>query len=169
MVEEARAGGARIEERLEAGAAAERKLPPVLIIGAPASSALASEEIFGPILPVVPYADLPEALAWIIDRPKPLALYCFSNDRTAIASVINGTSSGGVTLNGTLLHVAQADLPFGGVGASGMGAYHGRDGFLQLSHARSVLGLGRFNMSERIAAPYGKLTRLATRLFLGRK
>jgi coniferyl-aldehyde dehydrogenase len=83
--------------------------------------------------------------------------------------VLQRTSSGGVTLNGTMLHVAQEDLPFGGVGASGTGAYHGRDGFMRLSHARAVLKLGRFNMSERIAAPYGKLTRLATRVLLGKR
>jgi coniferyl-aldehyde dehydrogenase len=168
MIEEAREGGARIVARSDAGAAAERKIPPVLVIGAPDASTLMREEIFGPILPIVPYDDLPQAIASINARPKPLALYCFSTDRAAIESVLRRTSSGGVTLNGTMLHVAQEDLPFGGVGASGTGAYHGRDGFMRLSHARAVLKLGRFNMSERIAAPYGKLTRLATRLLLGK-
>jgi len=168
MLEEARDGGARILQESDARMAAERKFPPAAVIGAPETSALMREEIFGPILPIVGYDDLKETVARINARPKPLALYCFSTDRTAIASVIDGTSSGGCMVNGTLLHVAQEDLPFGGVGASGMGAYHGRDGFLRLSHARAVLKLGRFNMSDRIAAPYGKLARLATRVLLGK-
>lgn len=168
MIEEARDGGATITQRSDDRAARERKLPPAVVIGAPNSSALMREEIFGPILPIVPYDDLAQAIVSINARPKPLALYCFSTDRTAIESVLERTSSGGVTLNGTLLHVAQADLPFGGVGASGTGAYHGRDGFERLSHARAVLKLGRLNMSERIAAPYGKLTQLATRWLLGK-
>jgi len=169
MIEEARGSGARIVERSDVGAAAERKIPPVVVIDAPGASALMREEIFGPILPIVPYDDLQQAIVSINARPKPLALYCFSTDPAAIDSVLQRTSSGGVTLNGTLVHVAQEDLPFGGVGASGTGAYHGRDGFMRLSHARAVLKLGRLNMSERIAAPYGKLTQLAARLLLGKR
>jgi coniferyl-aldehyde dehydrogenase len=168
MIEEARDGGARIVARSDAGAAAERKIPPVVVIGAPDAAALMREEIFGPILPIVPYDDLQQAIEWINARPKPLALYCFSTNPAAIESVLQRTSSGGITLNATMLHVAQEDLPFGGVGASGTGAYHGRDGFIRLSHARAVLKFGRFKMSERIAAPYGKLTKLATRFLIGK-
>jgi len=168
MLDEARAGGARVLQDGDAAAAAQRKLPPTVVIGAAESAALMREEIFGPILPIVPYEDLAQAIAWINARPKPLALYCFSTNRRSIARVIDGTSSGGFMRNGTLLHVAQEDLPFGGVGASGMGAYHGRDGFLRLTHPRAVLELGRLNLSDRIAAPYGALTRFATRVLLGK-
>ncbi|GGF47905.1 aldehyde dehydrogenase [Aliidongia dinghuensis] len=167
MIEEARAGGARVIQHGDGAAAAERKLAPTLLIGAPDDSAAMREEIFGPILPIVPYRDLGQAIAWINDRPKPLALYCFSYDAATIEGVLDRTRSGGVTVNGTLLHVAQEDLPFGGVGDSGTGAYHGREGFVRLSHARAVLTLSRLNLSDRIAAPYGRLTALATRLLLG--
>jgi coniferyl-aldehyde dehydrogenase len=168
MIEEARAGGARVVQHPDPAAAVERKIPPTVLIGAGDATAALKEEIFGPILPIVTYDDLDHAIRLINARPKPLALYCFSTDHAKVEGVLKRTSSGGVTVNGTLLHVAQADLPFGGVGESGMGAYHGRDGFQRLSHARAVLELGRFNMSDRIAAPYGRLTRLATRFLLGK-
>jgi hypothetical protein len=110
----------------------------------------------------------PAALAFINARPKPLALYCFSNDRRCVERVVQHTRSGGVTINGTMLHATQDDLPFGGVGESGTGAYHGHDGFVRLSHARGVFKLSPFNMSDKVAAPYGRLTRLVTRLMLGK-
>jgi len=169
MVDEARAAGARVMERTDPGALAERKFPPTVLIGAPEDTTVMREEIFGPILPIVPYHDLDQAIQWINARPKPLALYCFSTDPAHVERVLVHTSSGGVTVNGTVLHVAQADLPFGGVGESGIGAYHGREGFVRLSHARAILKLGRFNMADRIAAPYGRLTELTTRLLLGRR
>ena len=169
MIDEARAAGVRVIQRTDPGAAAARKFPPTVLVDPPDGIAAMREEIFGPILPVVPYDDLDQAIQRINARPKPLALYCFSTDPGKIRHVLDRTSSGGVTVNGTMLHVAQEDLPFGGVGESGTGAYHGRDGFIRLSHARAVLKLGRFNMSDRIAAPYGRLTRLVTWLFLGKQ
>jgi coniferyl-aldehyde dehydrogenase len=78
------------------------------------------------------------------------------------------TVSGGVTVNGTLMHVAQDDLPFGGIGASGMGAYHGRDGFIRLSHARAVLEISRFSGLDRLAPPYGRVFKFIIRLMLGK-
>ncbi|MDB5363715.1 MAG: coniferyl aldehyde dehydrogenase [Rhodospirillales bacterium] len=168
MIADARQGGARVLQRPDDGAAGERKIVPTVLIGVSEDAQALREEIFGPILPIVAYDDLDHAIQLINARPKPLALYCFSTDHAKIEGVLQRTSSGGATVNGTLLHVTQEDLPFGGVGESGMGAYHGRDGFLRLSHARAVLELGRFNMSDRIAAPYGKLTRLATRMLLGK-
>ena len=168
MIEEARGGGARVVQHADPGAAAERKIVPTVLVRARDDSLALKEEIFGPILPIVTYGDLDHAIRLINARPKPLALYCFSTDHAKIEGVLQRTRSGGATINGTMLHVAQEDLPFGGVGESGMGAYHGREGFLRLSHARATLELGRFNMSDRIAAPYGKLTRLATRLLLGK-
>ncbi|HEV2673749.1 MAG TPA: coniferyl aldehyde dehydrogenase [Aliidongia sp.] len=168
MIEEARGGGARVVQHTDPGAAAERKIGPTVLVRAREDSAALREEIFGPILPIVTYDDLDHAIRLINARPKPLALYCFSTDSAKVEGVLQRTRSGGATINGTLLHVTQADLPFGGVGESGMGAYHGREGFLRLSHARATLELGRFNMSDRIAAPYGKLTRAVTRLLLGK-
>jgi coniferyl-aldehyde dehydrogenase len=168
MIEEARQGGARLVQRPDDRAASERKIPPAVLLGARADSAVLREEIFGPILPILTYDDLDHAIRLINARPKPLALYCFSTDAAKVEGVLQRTSSGGATINGTLLHAAQEDLPFGGIGESGMGAYHGRDGFQRLSHARAVLELGRFTLSDRIAAPYGRLTRIATRLLLGK-
>ena len=168
MIEEARDGGARVVQHGDPGAAAERKIVPTVLVRARDEAMALREEIFGPILPIVTYDDLDHAIRLINARPKPLALYCFSTDHAKIEGVLQRTRSGGATINGTLLHVAQEDLPFGGVGESGMGAYHGREGFLRLSHARATLELSRFNMSDRIAAPYGKLTRIVTRLLLGK-
>jgi len=168
MIAAARDGGARVLQRDEAGAAAERKIPPTVLTGVPADAALMHEEIFGPILPILAYDDLDQAIQLINARPKPLALYCFSTDHAKIEGILQRTSSGGATVNGTLLHVTQEDLPFGGVGESGMGAYHGREGFRRLSHARAVMELGRLNIADRVAAPYGRLSRFVIRLMLGK-
>ncbi|MBW4622203.1 MAG: aldehyde dehydrogenase [Cyanosarcina radialis HA8281-LM2] len=97
------------------------------------------EEIFGPILPVIEYDDLDRAIAWINAKPKPLALYFFSNDKQKQQQVLRSTSSGGVCINDTLMHCAFPALPFGGVGASGMGNYHGKAGFDTFSHQKSIL------------------------------
>jgi acyl-CoA reductase-like NAD-dependent aldehyde dehydrogenase len=97
------------------------------------------DEIFGPILPVLTYAELEDAIAFVNDRPKPLALYVFGSRAGAIDRVVERSSAGGVTVNHTLLHVSVNELPFGGVGASGIGAYHGEAGFKIFSHAKPVL------------------------------
>jgi len=110
---------------------------------------------------------LDQALEFINSRPKPLAIYGFSNSSADVRKLLDHTRSGGVTINGTLLHATQEDLPFGGVGESGTGAYHGYEGFVRMSHARGVMQLSRFNMSDRVSAPYGKFARLMTRLMLG--
>jgi coniferyl-aldehyde dehydrogenase len=124
------------------------------------------EEIFGPILPVIGYRTLDEAIAFAAARDRPLALYCFSNDLRTRAQVLNGVTSGGVTLNGTLLHVAQDSLPFGGIGPSGMGAYHGRDGFRRFSHARSVYKIGPINVFERLGPPWTGFSRFIARCLI---
>lgn len=160
------AGGQVLRHR-DAGDAAQRLFPPTLLIDPPADSMAMQEEIFGPVLPILPYDRVEEALAFINARPKPLALYCYSDDARLMTEVLDGTRSGGVTVNATMLHVGQEDLPFGGVGESGTGAYHGLEGFLRLSHARAVLRMGRFNQSHLVAAPYGRLTGWITRLFIG--
>jgi coniferyl-aldehyde dehydrogenase len=134
------------------------------VLNAPVDGALLREEIFGPILPIVPYRSLDEALAFINARSRPLALYCYTHHRQSRAFVLARATSGGVTLNGTLLHIAQDALPFGGVGASGMGAYHGRDGFRRMSHARAVHQIGFINVFERLGPPWGKLASTVARV-----
>jgi coniferyl-aldehyde dehydrogenase len=172
---------ARLNAAVEAAAAAgaviirhggdhggARKIPPTVVLGAPAGGLLLREEIFGPVLPVVPYERLEDALAFVNARDRPLALYCFTNDKRVRAKVLDGATSGGVTLNGTLLHAGHDGLPFGGIGASGMGSYHGRDGFRRFSHARAVHAIGAINPLERLGPPWGRLAARATRFLLRR-
>ena len=168
LVDGARAAGARVLQREDSAAAAERKLPPTVLLQTTPDMPVMQEEIFGPILPVVPYTDLDQAIQLINGGPRPLALYCFSNDHAVVDGVLNRTVSGGVTVNGTLMHVAQDDLPFGGVGPSGTGAYHGHDGFLRFSHARAVFEISRFSSLDRLAPPYGRFFKFVTGLLLGK-
>jgi coniferyl-aldehyde dehydrogenase len=167
-LEEARSAGATIFSHGEPGCLAAGKFPPTVVIGAPADGVLLREEIFGPILPVVPYETLDDALAFIAQRERPLALYCFTNDGQSRSRVLDSAVSGGVTLNGTLLHIAQDALPFGGIGPSGTGAYHGRDGFLRFSHARAVYKVGFINVFERLGPPWGRMASLVTQMFTKR-
>jgi len=144
-----------------------RRMPHALVLDAHDSMRLMQEEIFGPLLPVVPYEHLEEAIAYINARPRPLALYYFGYDRKGQQKVLRDTHSGGVGLNECLLHIAQDDMPFGGIGPSGMGHYHGREGFLTFSKARAVFRRGRFNATRFIYPPYGKpLQKLIYRLFI---
>jgi len=119
--------------------AADLYLAPTLMTGAPAISPVMQEEIFGPILPVVDFECLDDALALLRDRPTPLALYLFTRDRSTQERVLDTTRSGGVCLNDTITHMLGQELPFGGLGESGLGAYHGRAGFDAFTHHRSVL------------------------------
>jgi coniferyl-aldehyde dehydrogenase len=162
-IEQARAGGARVLTHEDDGTSERGKIGPTLLLDLPPDSILATEEIFGPVLPIVPYDSLPEAIAHIAARERPLALYCFTGERRSQERVLDGALSGGVTLNGTIMHVAQENLPFGGVGPSGIGAYHGREGFLRFSHVRGVHKIGRFNPMELIGPPWGRLAARVTR------
>ena len=146
-----------------------RIMAPTVVLDPPADCRLMREEIFGPVLPVIGYARLEDALAFINERGRPLALYCFTGEKSARDRVLQGATSGGVMLNGTLLHAAQDELPFGGIGPSGMGAYHGRDGFIRFSHARAVYAVGAINGLELMGPPWGKLAGLATRFLLRRR
>ena len=118
--------------------AADRYIAPTLLIDPDLGSPVMQEEIFGPLLPVIAVDSIDEAVAFVNDRPKPLALYVFSDDDDIVDDVLDRTTSGGAGVNNTLLHIAPPDLPFGGVGPSGMGAYHGQTGFDTFSHLRSV-------------------------------
>jgi aldehyde dehydrogenase (NAD+) len=116
-----------------------RFLPPTVLSGVEPTAALMSEEIFGPILPVLSVAGLDQAITFVNERDKPLALYVFSSSDATIDRVIAETAAGGVCVNHAVLHVGISELPFGGVGASGTGAYHGKAGFDTFSHGKSVL------------------------------
>jgi coniferyl-aldehyde dehydrogenase len=154
---EAKAGGATL---LTTKPESQRTaIAPTVVLGAPAGCSLLQDEIFGPILPIVSYETLEEAFDFINERPRALALYCFSNDKITQNRVLERVSSGGVTINGTLLHIAQDELPFGGVGTSGMGAYHGRDGFRRFSHIRSVYKVRMLNVFEQLGPPWGGLAK----------
>ncbi|MGA0609317.1 coniferyl aldehyde dehydrogenase [Caldimonas sp. KR1-144] len=146
-----------------------RRMPLHIVTGCTPEMALMREEIFGPILPVIPYDTHDEAIAFICARPRPLALYCFSHDAAARDDVLRRTHSGGVTINDWAWHVVNHDAPFGGVGNSGMGTYHGVEGFRELSHARTVFKRHRLFPVGLFYPPYGKaVQRLALKLFIGR-
>lgn len=135
---------------------ATRQMAPVLVFDTAANSKLLSEEIFGPILPVLPYDSLEDAIAYINARPRPLALYWFGTDTGSRDHVLANTVSGGVTVNDTLMHIAHENLPFGGVGESGWGAYHGEAGFLRLSQQKPVMVQSKWARGDLFYPPYGK-------------
>lgn len=162
LLEEARAGGATVIEAGKTNGAVTsraRTLPPTLVIGATEEMAVMRDEIFGPILAVRTYREIGEVIGYINARPRPLALYLFGDEKgEACRSVLARTTSGNVGINNTMLHVAQDDLPFGGVGASGMGAYHGVEGFRRMSHAKGIFVQGRWSLPRLLRAPFGHLT-----------
>ncbi len=168
MVAEAEAAGARV---IRPVAAAPGKVAPVLVVGPGAETRLMREEIFGPVLPIVPVADVAEALRRVNAEARPLALYYFDRDAARVDRVLRGTWSGGVTVNDCIFHLPQHRLPFGGIGPSGMGAYHGRRGFEELSHMKAVLVqnrvVGRL-LSRLTKPPYDDLVRRITDMTIGR-
>ena len=115
-----------------------RKVPPTLILNPTDDMKVMQEEIFGPVLPVKTYTAVDDAIGYINDHDRPLGLYYFGSDAAEQSKVLDNTTSGGVTVNDVVFHVAQENLPFGGVGPSGMGSYHGADGFREFSHRKSV-------------------------------
>jgi len=158
-LDDARARGAHVMPLVPGPAVdvARHRMAPHIVTGAPDDSVLMQREIFGPILPVVPYRDLDEVIARVNAGDRPLALYPFSHRRDRVDRLIQRIMSGGVTVNDALIHVGQEDLPFGGVGASGMGHYHGHEGFLTFSKLRPVTYQSRWSTLELLAPPYGRL------------
>jgi coniferyl-aldehyde dehydrogenase len=154
-LDQAHAAGARIIE-LAPGDAGKRVLPPTLVLDARDDLALMQDEIFGPILPLVAVDSVDAATDYINARPRPLALYHFDNDKARTERVLERTIAGGVTVNDAVLHIVQNDLPFGGIGPSGMGQYHGRDGFLTFTKQKPVLYQARFSSSALLRPPYRK-------------
>jgi len=166
MVDEAAERGSRVE-CLFAGAArdeARHRLAPVLLIDPPTDGSAMRDEIFGPVLPLVPYDRLDDAIAFVNARPHPLALYWFDHDRARTDEALRTMPAGGVTVNDTLLHITQESLPFGGVGASGMGHYHGKWGFDAFSKLKPVFRQSRFNGMALFLPPYRPLMRRLLRL-----
>ncbi|MFD3497073.1 coniferyl aldehyde dehydrogenase [Streptomyces sp. NPDC058678] len=169
LIEDARSRGARIiEVGHRPGEAAHRPhtLAPTVVLGVTDEMRIAHEEIFGPILPIFPYRDIDEAIDYVNARPRPLALYYFGSNDADRRKVLDRTTSGNVTVNGTVMHVGQDDLPFGGVGASGMGQYHGIEGFRTLSHPKGIYVQGRFNAVRLLYAPFSKRTDALLNFFL---
>ncbi|HEX7658069.1 MAG TPA: coniferyl aldehyde dehydrogenase [Pseudonocardiaceae bacterium] len=166
-LEEAQAKGAEIIEINPAGEdftdQPAHKIPVMLVLGADPSMSVLREELFGPVLPVLTYGELREPIEEINRGDKPLAAYWFGSDPAERRLFLDRTSSGGVTLDDVILHYTVDDIPFGGVGASGTGAYHGRWGFERFSHARSILRAPRrFSANSLMAAPFGQRFRKIT-------
>jgi len=161
-VEDARAKGAQIIEINPAGEdfsqQEHRKIPPTLILNPTDDMQVMQEEIFGPVLPVMTYKTLADAIGYVNAHDRPLGLYYFGADADEEAKVLSQTTSGGVTVNDVIFHVAQEELPFGGVGPSGMGSYHGVDGFREFSHRKSIYHQLKKDLGpmKALRPPYGE-------------
>ncbi len=141
----------------QTAASESRKIPPYLVLNATPEMEVLQREIFGPLLPVIPYKDKQEVVDYVGDRDRPLAFYPFTKEQDLQTFYLNHVMSGGVCINDALIHPAQHDLPFGGVGASGMGHYHGREGFMTFSKLRPVFYQAKFSSLKLLSPPYGKL------------
>jgi coniferyl-aldehyde dehydrogenase len=159
LIADAKAKGAEIVEINPAGEdfsqQEHRKIPPTLIVGATDDMTVMQEEIFGPVLPVRSYGAIEESIAEINARPRPLALYYFGEDQAESDALLARTHSGGVTINDVIFHVTMHDLPFGGIGPSGMGAYHGHRGFLEFSHEKAIYRQISSELLAMMRPPYG--------------
>jgi len=158
-IEDARTKGATIVEINPANEKldpAKRKLPLTLILNPTDEMICMQEEIFGPVLPILNYGNLDEALQYIRDRPHPLALYFFGYNKAEQNKVLHNSISGGMCLNDTLMHVSIDDMSFGGIGPSGIGNYHGYQGFKELSNAKGVLSRPRYNSMKLLYPPYNR-------------
>jgi coniferyl-aldehyde dehydrogenase len=164
-VDEARASGCQVVEikpvTEDLRQQEHRRIAPTLILEPGDDLKVMKDEIFGPILPVKSYASMDEAVAYVNAHDRPLGLYYFGADEAERERVLNGTTSGGVTVNDVVFHVAQEDLPFGGVGPSGMGSYHGHDGFKEFSHKKAVYTQLKNDLAplKALRPPYGPAIR----------
>jgi coniferyl-aldehyde dehydrogenase len=165
LLEDARAKGASVTSCGQGGG---RQMPLQVVTGVRPEMRLAQEEIFGPVLPVLAYDTVDEAVAYINRGERPLAMYLFSHDARARQAILHRTHAGGVTINDWAWHVINHDAPFGGVGNSGMGTYHGVEGFRELSHAKTVFKRHRLYPIGLFYPPYGNFVqRLVMKLWLG--
>lgn len=160
LIDDAREKGAnvvQINPRNEPIPEGKRVIPHTVITNVNDDMAVMQEEIFGPVLPVMGYDSLQQAMRYVQERPRPLALYYFDANRKRADHVIGQTISGGACVNDTMLHIAHPNLPFGGSGPSGLGAYHGFDGFVEFSHKKGVLYQRNwFSPSMFVKGPYPK-------------
>ena len=155
-LEDAKEKGATIVEINPANESFEgtRKMPMTLILNTNDTMLIEQEEIFGPLIPIKTYSHIEEALKYVNDRDRPLALYYFDYDKNRANTILSQTHSGGVCVNDTLSHVAVDDAPFGGIGPSGMGHYHGKEGFINFSKAKTIVRKGRINITKMVAPPW---------------
>jgi coniferyl-aldehyde dehydrogenase len=166
-VADARERGAQIEPLSTALADdTRRKLPPLALLKVDDNMRVMQDEIFGPLLPILSYKDLDAAIAYVNQHPRPLALYYFGHDGAARDRVLNETVAGGVTINDTILHIAQEELPFGGVGPSGMGHYHGIEGFRTFSKQKAVFYQSWLNGMSLFNPPYGAMFERLTKFLI---
>ncbi|WP_022943995.1 coniferyl aldehyde dehydrogenase [Pseudoalteromonas ruthenica] len=145
-----------------------RTIAPTLVIEPPNYANIMQEEIFGPLLPVKTYTHISEVIGFINSRARPLALYYFGDKNAECSALLANTTSGNVGINNTLMHVAQDDLPFGGIGPSGMGAYHGIEGFKAMSHAKGTYEQGKLSPVNLLRAPFGRIADFALNFTLGK-
>ncbi|MFT6634799.1 coniferyl aldehyde dehydrogenase [Alcanivorax sp.] len=157
-VQEAREKGATVIEINPANEdfTGSQKIPHTMVLNVTDDMRIAQDEIFGPLMIVVPYKNLDDAIEYVNDRPRPLALYYFDWNQDNCSHVLKNTHSGGVCLNDTISHVGVDDIPFGGIGPSGMGAYHGPEGFQTFSQAKGIYKKGKMNATKHILPPYGR-------------
>jgi coniferyl-aldehyde dehydrogenase len=166
-VEEAKRSGVEVISTVPFGEvpnAGDRRMPLHLIIGPSEDLKVMHEEVFGPILPVATYRSLDEVIVYVNGRPRPLAMYWFGNNAVERDQVLQGTFAGGVTVNDTLWHICQEELPFGGVGTSGWGAYHGVHGFKTFSKEKGIFYQSRWNAGGRLNPPFGKTAQRTLKL-----
>jgi coniferyl-aldehyde dehydrogenase len=171
LVDDARRLGAQVIELKADGDICDednRVFPPTIVTNTRNEMAIMQEEIFGPVLPILEYSDLEEAIAYVNRRPHPLAFYYFDEDENRANDIVGKIHAGGVTVNDCLMHAGQTALPFGGVGSSGMGRYHGFDGFQAFSHKKGVFVQGRKAPVGLLRPPYSAATRLALKFLLRR-
>ncbi|MCO4811404.1 MAG: coniferyl aldehyde dehydrogenase [Gammaproteobacteria bacterium] len=156
--EDARNKGAKIVDldSSETSTDSPYRMPPALVLEPEDDMQVMQDEIFGPLLPVKTYSSIEQAIAYINARPRPLAVYYFGDDTAEQDRVLTETVSGGATINDVLFHIAQEDLPFGGIGPSGMGCYHGKDGFNEFSHRKAVYTQTKADLMSVLRPPYGE-------------
>jgi acyl-CoA reductase-like NAD-dependent aldehyde dehydrogenase len=166
-VEEAQARGVEV---VFVGAAAEegsRRMQPAILLDPPDDLRVMRDEIFGPLLPVVSYTDVEDAIAYVNDHPRPLALYLFTKSERVSDAVLTRTVTGAACVNDTLVYIAAEDLPFGGVGPSGSGHYHGREGFDTFSKLKPVFRRRYAGLGRSLRPPYGRMHKLLKRILIG--
>lgn len=169
LIADAEQCGAQIIQSPMPAEGGGRKIPPTFIIDAPAHARVMQEEIFGPLLPIIPYDSVDTAIAQVNGGERPLALYVFGEDTKAAQQVIDRTVAGGASINTTIMHFAVEHLPMGGIGNSGYGTYHGDGGFYELSHAQGILEFPKWKvLRDLVTPPYSPIFKQITNFLIGK-